>query len=322
VVVLGGTTAATLTGLGTEFDGFGTLAIASGANWELTGTNYVYDGASASGLQDAGTLSVTGTLDATGRTEITASGYLNTGPSGAIALSGVDLAGGHLHESAGGTLEVGRYPDLGGVAAGTLTVDAGAGISGYGTISANALSVAGSISADGGTLNVHGDISGFGTLTIDPGATLMAYGSLSVLRVKFYSDSGTLALAKPTEATSILSGFAAGDVVDLQKLIATTLTYSGGTLTLLNGTHVEDTLSLAGRYTAANFQLQSDGNNGTDVLYVTPQAQEFGGATLQALAISNAPHHDLDAGSLAFWHANESGVATWLSAGLLAHKPG
>jgi len=163
-------------------------------------------------------------------------------------------------------------------------------------------------------------------LTIDPGATLMAYGSLSVLRVNFYSFlnsyGDTLALAKPTEATSILSGFGAGDIVDLQKLIATTLTYSGGTLTLLNGTHVEDTLSLAGRYTAANFQLQSDGNNGTDVLYVTPQAQEFGVAALQALGISNAPHPDQDAGSLAFWHVNESGVASWLSAGLLAHRPG
>jgi hypothetical protein len=241
-------------------------------------------------------------------------------------LSGVDLAGGHLHESAAGTLFVGSYPDLDTVAAGTLTVKAGAEISGYGTISADALSVAGSISAEGGTLDVHGDISGFGTLTIDPGATLMAYGAVSVLRVSFGSFIGssgdTLALAKPTEATSILSGFGAGDVVDLQKLIATTLTYSGGTLTLLDGTHVEDTLSLAGRYTAANFQLQSDGNNGTDVVYVTPQAQEFGGATLQNLQMSNLPHHDLDAGSLAFWHVSESGVAAWLSAGLSAHKLG
>jgi hypothetical protein len=338
VLLLPGTTAGTLTGLGvTQFFDFGTVAIGSGAIWELAGPSTLYNlpilqnagtlsvtgTVYAKSVQDSGTLSVTGTLSAAGA-EITASGYLNTGTSGAIALYAVDLAGGHLHESAGGTLEVGNY--VGGVAAGTLAVGAGSGISGYGTISADALSVAGSISADGGTLNVHGDISGFGTLDIERDSTLTVYGSVSVLRMNFDVDGNgfgaVLDLVKPGEDTSILSGFGVGDTVDLQKLIATTLTYSGGTLTLLNGTHVEDTLSLAGRYTAANFQLQSDGNNGTDVLYVTPQAQEFGGAALQALGISNAPHHDLDAGSLAFWHVNESGVASWLSAGLLAHKPG
>ena len=57
MLVLGGSTAATLSGLGTEFTGFNSVQVAPAAVWDLAGANTL---AAGSSLQDAGTLSVLG----------------------------------------------------------------------------------------------------------------------------------------------------------------------------------------------------------------------------------------------------------------------
>jgi hypothetical protein len=336
VLVLDGSTSATLTSLGGEYLGFGMVEVAAGANWALRGTNILsaVESLQAAGtlrisgtLTDAGTMSVTGTLADPGTLSVSGTlvdtgaaalaGVMNTGTDGSILLAGLTLNGGHLNETQGGTLVVGNNTD--GSAAGTLTIQAAATIIGDGTISADALSVAGALVALGGTLTLHASVSGSGTATIAAGATLLANGTLGVARVDFASGGDTLVLGKPADVTSTLSGFGTGDVVDLEKLIATTLTYAGGTLTLLDGAQVVDTVSLAGHYKAADFTLQSDGNKGTDILYAGPPATEFGAVGVQDLGLAGLLP---DEGLIPYAHAGEAAVPAWLWGEAFAHKPG
>jgi len=92
--------------------------------------------------------------------------------------------------------------------------------------------------------------------------------------VTFGGSSGTLSLDQASTLGGSISGFQAGDTIDLGFVsfssANTTLGYSsnatntGGTLTVTDGTNTA-TMALLGLYTAANFALASDGNGGTFV---------------------------------------------------------
>jgi hypothetical protein len=132
-----------------------------------------------------------------------------------------------------------------------------------------------------GTLELGGAFSGAGTLTLDSGGIVTADHALSVTNVDFASGGHeTLVLDAPTSTTSTFSGFAANDKIDLANLVATSASFSAGTLTLLDGSSTVATLLLDGSYTSANFTLTSDGNSGTDIKYV---------ATLSDFAPPTAP---------------------------------
>lgn len=125
----------------------------------------------------------------------------------------------------------------------------------------------GAIIAEGGTLRLAGNVLGTGTATIDTGATLAANGGLSVASVAFADGSETLALADPAAVTSVLSGFGAGDVIDLQHIAATSLQFLGGVLTIKDGTATVADLTFRGAYTTADFALKADGSGGTDIIF-------------------------------------------------------
>ena len=157
-------------------------------------------------------------------------------------------------------------PTLEGALAGVILIQSGASISGFGMITGAAVADNGAIVAEGGMLTLAGGTSGAGTATIESGATLSANGSLSVASVAFASGSETLALTSPAAVTSVLSGFGAGDVIDLRHITATSLQFLGGVLTIKNGTATVGELTFRGAYTTADFALKTDGNGGTDIV--------------------------------------------------------
>jgi hypothetical protein len=267
LLILAAGVAATLTGLGTQFTHFATIQAAPGASWALAGANTL---TASEALQLGGALTVTGTLASAGSATIGPCGTLAADTSGAILLAAATLSGGSLTDKPGGTLVVGAT--LAGAAPGTLTIGGGASIVGAGTITAHALSVAGALVAQGGTLTLDAAATGTGAVSIAAGATLLADAALAVASVGFAAGGGTLSLAQPGAVASPIAGFTLGDVVDLQNLLATTLTFAGGTLTLLDGSTPVDTLDFFGRYNADDFGLTSDNQGGTDIVYAAVSA--------------------------------------------------
>jgi hypothetical protein len=68
-------------------------------------------------------------------------------------------------------------------------------------------------------------------------------------------------------------------VIDLQPLVATSLSYGHGTLTLFDDGHVVDNLAIAGSLVSADFALRPDGHGGTNVYGHNPFANGFVPAT-------------------------------------------
>jgi autotransporter passenger strand-loop-strand repeat protein len=109
----------------------------------------------------------------------------------------------------------------------------------------------------GGVVN-GATISG-GELEVNSGAT--AEGTIT------FVSGGTLRLDAAGSFGAQISGFAQPDQLDLSAIAfgsGTTLSYSSstGTLTVTDGTNT-DTLTLLGQYSAAQFNLTSDGHGGT-----------------------------------------------------------
>jgi hypothetical protein len=295
-----------MAGLGTVFVGLETLSVQAGAVWDLAGANSL---ANSSMLLDAGTLTVAGSLADAGAVTLKG-GDLAVAAGASVKLGGLTLNGGVLQSSASGTLVVGTSAG----AAGAITVSGD--VSGFGTITGAAVTDTGTVTASGGTLSIMDAVTGTGTLALAADATVLAGAGVSGVTIDFAAN-GTLALAEPASVTSTISGFQSGDVVDLQKLIANTLTYSGGRLTLSDGSTVVDTLSFAGSYTQSDFSLQSDKHGGTDVLYAGTQAPDFASTVLRDEAGAGA--FRAPAGLQAFWHAGEAALPAWFSAGVLSH---
>jgi hypothetical protein len=269
--------AATLTGLGSALTGFTTVDEAAGTNWVLAGANALGAGTT---LLDAGKLTVTGTLTDAGAATISGAGLLDA--KGPVQIDRVTLAGGTLDGGPTGTIVVGTT--LAGAAPTVLTVQAGATLSGFGTIEGLPVLDDGNIVAQHGTLTMDNvAVSGTGTVTISSGATAIS-GELLVPTLVFGAGGdATLDLVIPSSFISTNVGFASGDVIDLEKLVATTLSFLGGTLTLDNGNTLVDQLYFAGGLTKADFALQSDGHGGTDVVFAGAAAPDgVGGALASA----------------------------------------
>lgn len=115
-IVLAGSTAGTLSGLGTQFTGIARTAIAPGADWTLTGSNRVVAGTT---LAVAGSLAVAGTLNVIGTVSgsATVSGHALV-LSGAVASGLALTAGGSALIAAGGTLGDATLADGGRVVSG------------------------------------------------------------------------------------------------------------------------------------------------------------------------------------------------------------
>jgi hypothetical protein len=141
-----------------------------------------------------------------------------------------------------------------GYSGGVLIVDPGAVFNGSVTSVAslqNTLDLASGSSA--GTLNMGGSFSGFGTINIDTGATWTLEGNAAELASR-----------------QTITGFTAGDTIDLSGVTATSADFSAGTLSLYaTGGGLLDTLTLAepSGVTSASFTLMTDATGtGTDIV--------------------------------------------------------
>jgi hypothetical protein len=269
-----GSTAGTLTGaLGTEFTGFTSVAVNKGTNWTLAGSNAL---GSTSTLIDNGTLQVSGAFADAGQISVVS--LLEVTGAGSALIHAVSLDGGTVTGDAAGSIAVG---DTAG-AAGAITIDAGASVTGFGRIGGAAVVNNGSIVAEGGTLTLATGLSGAGTVQINSGAVLVVDSSVSGNAMVF-GGPATLLLVDPKAFAGTIGSFGSGDVIDVGKLAASSLAYANGTLTLEHGKTVLDTLHFSGSFTAADFSFASDGKGGTDISFVSSPA-----AHAAALGLSHA----------------------------------
>ena len=230
----------TLTGaVDAHFSGFGSYEIAAGGAWTLVGSDTL---AAASVLVDEGTLINSGALTISGTLLVAASAVFR-------------LASGEILAAQTGAAEI---------------VDDGLMIKspGRGTITVGAhMFDRGVVEVASGTLDFTSRLYGTGVMKIDAGATLEAdAGAVSTLIVTFDGAATTLALKTPKTFAATLSGFAAGDVIDLLAIKATGAGVNGDDkLVIVDGARTVASLQLSGNYAGATFATASDGHGGTSV---------------------------------------------------------
>ena len=118
----------------------------------------------------------------------------------------------------------------------------------------------------GGQLTAAGDVTGFAALSLSSGLTVVA-GSIGNEAVTFNAPASTLQVHGLQGATTV-SGFQAGDAIDLVGITGATLTTnaSGTTVTSAGGS----TLDLGTTPTGSVFKLYGDAHGGTNVLLDSP----------------------------------------------------
>jgi hypothetical protein len=337
------TVAGTLTNLnGTVLTG-GTYAIGTASTLELANNARI--------VTDAADIILSGTGSAikafNGTAQITIDQTLTT-----IASSGtLALAGGRSWSSSLGFTDAGQLQLAGSIfKTGTLAIAAGGTLGGYGTVSTAATN-SGLIEAGAGdTLTLSGSISGTGQIKIDAGGVLDAASSVAATEtLAFGGAGGTLKIDAPATFTAPITGFGAGDTIDVSTLGGATISVSGTTLTVKSGAATyTDTINALPAGTV--LVTTADGGSGTEVTAYaqavatghSPEPVAFGnhhvGDTLtQALSVTNTAaansySETLD-GSLAgatlgvtasgsFTHLAAGATSTALAVSLASTTPG
>jgi hypothetical protein len=245
-IITGTSAAATLTNVDNLIEGSVQLG-----NGELTLIN-----------QASGVINGTGgnLVINTGASTITNAGLLEASGGGELDIHGVLNNSGTVAVNNGFVVD---YTDANN--SGTMTANAGT------LYLEGAVSNSGAITAAGGNIIVLGSISGPGSTSISSGT--LEFDAPASTNVAF-TGYGTLKLANSQSFTGQISGFKAGELMDLADIgfgPGTTLTYTpnnsntGGTLMVSDGTHTAN-LSLLGQYMASSFAMSSDGHVGT---YIT-----------------------------------------------------
>ncbi len=187
---------------------------------------------------DAGArLDVTGTLQAAGGLVLTGTGTLATSAA------------------AGGSIEIGSGAL--GPMPGTITVDYITDLTASGTLAGPVLND-GTINLAGGTLALTGRVLGSGTLSFLPG----------------HAATLDLTDARPQVA---ISGFGAGDTIELQRIAGSALSYrsdplGGGVLSVLGAGVTLARLDFVGSFTAADFHIAAGGQGSTLLSFGSPSA--------------------------------------------------
>jgi len=142
----------------------------------------------------------------------------------------------------------------------------------------SAVQNSGNIGADGGNVTVNGAVTGNGTATIS-GSSTLEFAAASDANTTFAAGTtGTLKLDQAENFTGSISGFGAGDALDLTDIASganLTVGYTanaagtGGTLSISDGTH-SASIALLGQFASAGFQVGSDAGSGTMVTYTPP----------------------------------------------------
>ena len=240
----------------TSIDPAGTLSLLAGRGWNsanpltvsghlnLAGGNFV----AAGGL----TLAATGNLVGSGiiNPVITNAGTIEAKGGLLVLTSGVS-DGGVLQTDPGATLLVTGTRTTPVVNNGFIRVDSGTGT----------LKLTGAINGGGGFI-LHGNASG--------PAEILELGAATSGGIIFNGGLGDLKLDNPNGFTGGVTGFQAGQTIDLAGIVASQATLVGNTLTLTNGGTPVYAIKLASGYAGASFSATPDGSgNGTNITVAT-----------------------------------------------------
>ena len=184
--------------------------------------------------------------------------------SGGSALtlgSGLDVVGGSSVTLSAGTITA--APPVGGHAA--VQVEAGATLSGNGTVNCIASSQTipagitdnGTITATGGALVLHGNVSGTGSIQIAANSSVAITGAtIGLSTIAFAGGNGALSLSHGGVTDHVcITGFASGDSILMSGVDAITWNGTTDILSLTSSGHSVDNLHLTGTYTAGSFTL-------------------------------------------------------------------
>ncbi len=235
--------------------GTGSLTIGAGSTVSAASLLMALKGAGSltiSGTSAKLTISGNATFGETGKANVTigSGGLLSVGGTAEIADGRIGLTGGELSSSK------------------TLQVDTGQLLTGYGTVNASSLINASTVQASGGTLSFIGGITGTGKVEIETASTLSLSGSVSSgQQIVFEAATSKLVLGTPTSFASTIYDFIKGDTIDLSKVVATSLTYSGQTLTVHESGGASLALKFSGSYAQSSFGMTSDGHSGTIITH-------------------------------------------------------
>ena len=183
----------------------------------------------------------------------------------------IGIGDGHLTlvNEAAGTIEA-DFAD------GILTLDTGNGIVNSGLLEAtnggtlqiiDSVSNSGALEANGGTLITLGDVTGSGDVVIDGGGH--AHFAAAFDQNVTFTGAGTFELDHSQGHSGTVSGFGAGDVIDLNDLAYSaneTLTWaqgSGSGILTINDNGTIENITLDGNYTQGEFALTNDASGGT-----------------------------------------------------------
>jgi hypothetical protein len=107
-------------------------------------------------------------------------------------------------------------------------------------------------------------VGGTGTVAIQGGATAeFLQGAAATQKASFQGAGGELDLGKPSTFLGTISNFGSLDKIDLLNTSATSLSYSGGKLTVKAAGTTVASLGFTESCTTNSFVLGSDGNGGS-----------------------------------------------------------
>jgi hypothetical protein len=260
-------TFAAKTGASLALDG-ATLTLGSSDSWSeatITGPG----GVVTDGKTKLSALSITGTVQWLNAGILTATGALALGEAAGDAVTFTNAAGANFQISGNVGIATGAASGSGFVNDGLLEKIAGSAVSEIAVVVAND----GLIKVESGTLDLADAVTGTGTLKIDSGATIEAGAAVAAGQEAVFVGSATLLLDQGETFGGKLSGFAAGDTLDLRDFgSGTTIAYAAGVLTATDGA-LTASVALLGQYAAAGFAAASDGSGGTDITYTPPSAE-------------------------------------------------
>jgi hypothetical protein len=199
--------------------------------------------------------------------------------------AGVSDGSARIHNDTGATFTItcdgsisGYSGNMSLINAGTLIKSGSAGNTTIGVVFNNV----GTVSVTTGTLELVGTVIGSGgVFKISGGSTLEADAALPKSQaVRFGAGGGKLVVNDPAEFGATISGFGAGDGIDLTGYAFSGKPKAGfvenaaktqGVLTITDGAQSLK-MTLFGQYVAAGFHLAHDSGAGTAVTYAPPPA--------------------------------------------------
>ena len=208
-------------GVGSTFT-FGTLTVGGDGTGSLT----IQNGALAGGPSSGGTVAVTTTIgmNATGSGTLVVTGPGSVFRSDVLTVGGAPGGSGTLDIEAGGSVHAATVAIS---TSGALTLAGG-------TLTTDPLSLAaGSINIVSG--QIDGAISGPGALTIGAGGTLTLTESVAAGTTVDFAGGAprTLVLSDPGEFQGVISGFVAGDTIDIGAFQSNTAVFGANAITVI-----------------------------------------------------------------------------------------